>query len=1267
MDGAPSHECRMGPTAGSYNSGTLVWLPHPKLVWIGGQLLEDFKPDQRSLKIRLEDHDQTIIQIDIKNEKDLPPLRNPEILTGVNDLTMLSYLHEPAVLNNLQYRFVTQKHVYTYCGIVLVAINPYADCSHLYNDNAMQVYHGVGKQVRDHDPHIFGVAEEAFYDLCEYQKNQSIIVSGESGAGKTVSAKHSSSESADRYHYTNGGGKTTIDGVDDRMEFAETAHHNSLIEQLCDDLLLVDAKELTRWLTQREIRTANETVIKPLTKAEAVRGRDAFAKMMYSNLFNWIVLKINYSLASKEQPWKRQQEKFIGVLDIYGFETFDVNSFEQFCINYANEKLQQQFNQQVFKLEQEEYEREDLSWVRMEFYDNQPCIEMIEGRPGLIEYLDEQCKLLKGSDSGWLDQLTNCPKLKQHGHLQMPKIKAPAFTIRHFAADVLYGSEGFLEKNKDSVGRQIIEVMASTKNPFLLEVISPCLEEIIGAQPRGKVGTAKRTVANQFRDSLRELMAVLQATRPHYVRCIKPNDGKESFYFEPQRAIQQLRACGVLETVRISATGYPSRWIYGDFVTRYRLLAWSKNVDDVRLFTKNLCTELLETDKFALGRTKIFFRTGQVALLERLRHETLGRKYYAEKKYQKLRTTILAIQSLYRASQVRVEYQRMRYEKSAITIQRYFRGYLVRRDHISYVRKVIKVQSCVRRWLAKRRWREAKLEARSVGHLQKLNMGLENKIIELQIKLDSAMTNNAKIHTLEEEKRALERKLKEERVAAQLAETVNAEQIRDLRQSIDEINAELATLQSERPGFLRAHARMLKLEEEIDALHTQLEMQARQLMEAEGRRTAAEDELEMAATHFKHASITYQAQIAEARTGAEAASAELEEVNRKMREEAIRRENAEKDLDAMREQLLANTSLLADGAITINGSEGHGALGFMADEHLPIVLRQQGAIRQLHNRCAALQRDKERLRSVVHSEALLGEFENRPSVKAGEDLKLQDYQAMNRKLHDEIDRLVAAQFPNDIKAKDMIDRLFQDTERLRQENYEYRALLCNNSKMRSSPRPDSGHCSAAQSDAGSECDRPAYDPAAEMDVDRQLRACKRQIEMLERTRMDQDLENERLVRLLDVEMRDVCFGRLKPLDCSVEAMRLQIGDLIMQNLELTQKYHRQADELAGVKAQLHSDPEDLRGNDNVQSQVRAGKAIPNKWTDTPDPRRGLAEASARDTPPQLDFSALPSASEDEATPTPKTFTRSPFIQGFVQLFTHTCRAYFSPTSTTFNR
>uniref|UniRef100_A0AAF5CYT0 Very-long-chain 3-oxoacyl-CoA synthase n=1 Tax=Strongyloides stercoralis TaxID=6248 RepID=A0AAF5CYT0_STRER len=987
----------------NYTKGTFVWIRDLDLVWKCYILLDNIKFSHSTISLQSIENEDEIIEYDV-SKNSLPFLKNPDILRGKNDLTSLSYLHEPAVLSNLQYRFETLSSIYTYCGIVLVAINPYYDCSNLYGDEVIKVYSGVGKQVRGLDPHIYAISEEAYYDLCEYGKNQSIIVSGESGAGKTVSAKfvmrylttvasnwkqsknnetgiekkvlasnpimesignaktirndnssrfgkfikinfnkkrtisggemrtylletsrvvYQTSDERNyhifyqmcaarnnpilkdlklldctNYIYLYGGKCNVIDGVDDEKEFYETINAltrlgisndlqynifkllaailimgninyieiNESVAQIVDDnnnsldtcanFLSVDSSILKLWLTEREIRCGKELMRKPLTKTEAIVNRDALAKLLYSSLFNWIVEQINISLSVENNEKENKIEsKFVGVLDIYGFETFTINSFEQFCINYANEKLQQQFNQHVFKLEQEEYIREGIEWVRIDFYDNQPCIDLIENRPGIIDYLDEQCKIGRGTDNDWLRSMSTCKNVSKNPNFMLPKISDPSFIVKHFAADVQYKIEGFIEKNKNTINEQLLEVVLNSKSDFIKNMIN----DSIGMKNSGN--ERKKTVSFKFKESLKDLILVLSSTTPHYVRCIKPNDIKKNFFMEPKRSIQQLRACGILETVRLSAAGYPSRMGYEDFSRRYRVLYTDNGKlwkNDCKKFVDITCRKYLEEEKFALGKTKIFFRTGQIAQLERLRHEKFStaaitiqcswrryqamklyktkrnallliqgslkyflfyrrmkylqmyraaieiqskwRGFYHRQNYKKIHNSVVGIQSYYKRNIAKKEYLRKRYEGAAIVIQKYTRGWLVRKEKIEKTRKIIKVQCLVRRWLARRRLRELKIEAKSVGHLQKLNKGLENKIISLQQKLDIAVSNI--------EVKLIGLKLKEEMALLQ-------NQLDNKEKYINELNKKAKEKESLEILFEKEKQKVIELSEEL--------------------------------------------------------------------------------------------------------------------------------------------------------------------------------------------------------------------------------------------------------------------------------------------------------------------------------------------------------------------------------------------------------------------------------------------------------------------
>ncbi|XP_061452039.1 unconventional myosin-Va isoform X4 [Rhineura floridana] len=999
-----------------YTKYARIWIPDPEVVWKSAELLKDYKSGDKVLHLRVEDGKDLQYSLHPKS-KELPPLRNPDILVGENDLTALSYLHEPAVLHNLKVRFIDSKLIYTYCGIVLVAINPYEQLP-IYGEDIINAY--SGQNMGDMDPHIFAVAEEAYKQMARDERNQSIIVSGESGAGKTVSAKYamryfatvsgSASEAnveekvlasnpimesignakttrndnssrfgkyieigfdkryritganmrtylleksrvvfqaeeernyhifyqlcasatlpefktlrldnADYFHYTKQGGSPVIDGIDDAKEMMNTrracmllgivdscqmgifqilaailhlgnvaftsrdadsctipAKHEPL--NIFCDLMGVEYEQMAHWLCHRKLATATETYIKPISKLQAINARDALAKHIYARLFNWIVDHVNKALHST-----MKQHSFIGVLDIYGFETFEINSFEQFCINYANEKLQQQFNMHVFKLEQEEYMREQIPWTLIDFYDNQPCINLIEAKMGVLDLLDEECKMPKGSDNSWAQKLYNT-HLNKSALFEKPRMSNKAFIIQHFADKVEYQCEGFLEKNKDTVYEEQIKVLKSSKFKMLPELfqdemaISPTSATPSGRTPLSRVAVKpskskmaqtskehKKTVGHQFRNSLHLLMETLNATTPHYVRCIKPNDFKFPFMFDEKRTVQQLRACGVLETIRISAAGFPSRWTYQEFFSRYRVLMKQKDVlSDRKQTCKNVLEKLiLDKDKYQFGKTKIFFRAGQVAYLEKIRADKLRaaciriqktirgwlmrkkflrmrkaaitvqrhvrgyqarclatflrrtkaaiiiqkfqRMYAIRKRYRHTLAATVVLQSYMRGYLARKKYHKMLWEHKATIIQKRVRGWLARLHYHRTLEAVVYLQCCYRRMMAKRELKKLKIEARSVEHYKKLNVGMENKIMQLQRKIDEQSKDSKslieKLSTLEAAYNSEKEKLRNdvERLKMSEEEAKNAtNRVLSLEEEISKLRKELHQTQSEK-------------------------------------------------------------------------------------------------------------------------------------------------------------------------------------------------------------------------------------------------------------------------------------------------------------------------------------------------------------------------------------------------------------------------------------------------------------------------------------
>ncbi|VDP21802.1 unnamed protein product [Soboliphyme baturini] len=369
--------------------------------------------------------------------------------------------------------------------------------------------------------------------------------------------------------------------------------------EMFSTLLKIDNVKLNHWLCNRLLHAGGEKLTKGLTIEEAKAARDATSKHIYASLFVWIVQQINNCLTAGTN---KTLQRNIGILDIYGFEIFDENSFEQLCVNYANEILQQQFNQHVFKLEQEEYVREGLEWSFISFVDNQPCLDLLEGRLGIFDLLDQECRvgrthevtptaflckwqnfqLTTCNDENWLNIMINSKTCNRSEHFSFPLVRSQQknFIVRHYASPVTYLVSGFTAKNLDTINLEHINLLKSSKLPLISQIL---LDDCAKVRPKSEVSKSrnlKHTVAFQvrlvfrypasyigirlssfqFRQSLRDLKKILDSTMPHYVRCIKPNDHKLSLTYQIRRASEQLNACGVLETIRISAAGYPSRF-----------------------------------------------------------------------------------------------------------------------------------------------------------------------------------------------------------------------------------------------------------------------------------------------------------------------------------------------------------------------------------------------------------------------------------------------------------------------------------------------------------------------------------------------------------------------------------------------------------------------------------------------------------------------------------------------------------------------------------
>lgn len=360
------------------------------------------------------------------------------------------------------------------------------------------------------------------------------------------------------------------------------------------NLLGVELDALKKALTERAVMARTETIVSPLTPAKALDARDAIAKTIYGALFLWVVEQVNFCIGWEDDNEVRCS---IGVLDIFGFECFAVNSFEQLCINFTNEALQQQFNKFIFKMEQAEYENEKISWGFIEFADNQDCLDLIQLRPnGLLPQLDDECRLgQRGSDKNWANRLykTFIPtgNVSDNGRFQATAIQKgkAMFSILHFAGLVTYTTTtGFLEKNKDEIPLTAQAMFETAPSQLMKDVFEV---QVRAAEVKdAKLGKASKTktVGTQFKEQLSALMERVESTEPHYIRCLKPNDTAKPKLLTRKRVTEQLRYGGVLEAIRVARMGFPVRMSHDAFFKRYRLLLPSLpadvlpwNLDDV--------------------------------------------------------------------------------------------------------------------------------------------------------------------------------------------------------------------------------------------------------------------------------------------------------------------------------------------------------------------------------------------------------------------------------------------------------------------------------------------------------------------------------------------------------------------------------------------------------------------------------------------------------------------------------------------------------------
>ncbi|XP_074464075.1 myosin heavy chain, skeletal muscle, adult-like [Larus michahellis] len=959
-----------------FDAKTSVFVAHPKESFVKGTI-----QSRESGKVTVKSEAGETLTV----KEDQVFSMNPPKYDKIEDMAMMTHLHEPAVLYNLKERYAAWM-IYTYSGLFCVTVNPYKWLP-VYNPEVVLAYRGKKRQ--EAPPHIFSISDNAYQFMLTDRENQSILITGESGAGKTVNTKRviqyfatiaASGEkkkeeqssgkmqgtledqiisanplleafgnaktvrndnssrfgkfirihfgatgklaSADietylleksrvtfqlqaersyhifyqimsnkkpelidmllvttnpfDFHYVSQG-EVTVPSIDDQEELMATdsaidilgftadektaiykltgavMHYGNLKfkqkqreEQAEPDgtevadkaayLMGLNSAELLKALCYPRVKVGNEYVTKGQTVEQVNNAVGALAKAVYEKMFLWMVIRINQQLDTK-QP----RQYFIGVLDIAGFEIFDFNSFEQLCINFTNEKLQQFFNHHMFVLEQEEYKKEGIEWEFIDFgMDLAACIELIEKPMGIFSILEEECMFPKATDISFKNKLYD-QHLGKSSNFQKPKPakgKAEAhFSLVHYAGTVDYNITGWLEKNKDPLNETVIGLYQKSSVKTLALLFANYGGEAEAGGGGGKKGGKKKgssfqTVSALFRENLNKLMTNLRSTHPHFVRCIIPNETKTPGAMEHELVLHQLRCNGVLEGIRICRKGFPSRVLYADFKQRYRVLNASAIPDGQFMDSKKASEKLLgsidvDHTQYRFGHTKVFFKAGLIGLLEEMRDE-------------KLAEIMTMTQARCRGFLMRVEYRRMVERRDSIFCIQYNVRAFMNVKHWPWMKLFFKIKPLLKsaesekemanmkqefektkEELAKSEAKRKELEEKMVTLLQEKN----DLQLQVQAEADSLADAEERCDQLIKTKIQLEAKIKEVTERAEDEEEINAEltakkrkledECSELKKDIDDLELTLAKVEKEKHA---TENKVKNLTEEMAAL-----------------------------------------------------------------------------------------------------------------------------------------------------------------------------------------------------------------------------------------------------------------------------------------------------------------------------------------------------------------------------------------------------------------------------------------------------------------
>uniref|UniRef100_A0A8C7DTJ1 Myosin motor domain-containing protein n=1 Tax=Naja naja TaxID=35670 RepID=A0A8C7DTJ1_NAJNA len=614
-------------------------------------------------------------------------------------------------------------------------------------------------------------------------------------------------------------------------------------------LMGISSADLIKGLLHPRVKVGNEYVTKGQTVDQVVYAVGALAKATYDRMFKWLVMRINKTLDTK-----LARQFFIGVLDIAGFEIFEFNSFEQLCINFTNEKLQQFFNHHMFVLEQEEYKKEGIEWVFIDFgLDLQACIDLIEKPLGILSILEEECMFPKATD------MTFKAKLYDNHIGKSPNFQKPRpdkrrkyeahFELVHYAGVVPYTIFGWLEKNKDPLNETVVGVFQKSQNKLLNSLYENYVSSSAGVKEKRKKAASFQTVSSLHKENLNKLMTNLRATQPHFVRCIIPNETKTPGAMDPFLVMHQLRCNGVLEGIRICRKGFPNRILYADFKQRYRILNPAAIPDDKFVDSRKATEKLLlsldiDHTQYKFGHTKVFFKAGLLGLLEEMRDERLAK-------------IITLLQARMRGRLMRIEYKLIITRREALyTIQWNIRAFnavknwswmklffkikpllksaQTEKDMANLKEEFQKLKEALEKSEAKRK----ELEEKQVSIIQEKN----DLSLQLQAEQDNLADAEDRCDLLIKTKIQLEAKVKELVERLEDEEEMNAEltakkrkledECAELKKDIDDLEITLAKVEKEKHATENKVKNLIEEMAALDEIIAKLTKEKKALQEA---------------------------------------------------------------------------------------------------------------------------------------------------------------------------------------------------------------------------------------------------------------------------------------------------------------------------------------------------------------------------------------------------------------------------------------------------